>query len=143
MKTIKLLVFLILLAAAASAQQKKDNTIIILAGKNPSETFNQWVRVLITNQYRIQSKDSLFKTIETKPRTTSKYNYEYFLITHITDSSKIITTIQWRLKTNALTGSANFSPWQYTPAKGNIQNVIFKDIQILLNNYQEIIYKKN
>lgn len=128
------------------AQEYKDmrkgmNEIVIKTDKTPEEAFKSWGRHLAQNGFGIEHSDANFLSISTKPKDTSKMNYDFFINTIIGDNGDIIVTMKWRLKSSWLAGTnaTEFYDWELTSYKRDIFYIDFMDMAKKYGEY-EIVY---
>jgi len=136
----------ILFSQSADEPFKKANTIIIETQMDVNDVFLKWGRHLSQNGYSIEKSNRDFYTISTGPKDTSKLNFDFVINSSISDSGTLILKLKWRLKSNLLTNTSEtgFYDWEYAKSKGNIQNVIYRDILPIISSFGDfnIIYEK-
>lgn len=132
---------------AMSEPFKKANTIIIETELPPSDCFTKWGRHLAQNGYSIESSDSNFLNMTTGPKNTSRFNYDFIVISSINDSGTIQIKIKWRLNSSFFAGTpeTNFYDWEYASGKGNVQNIIYNDLMKTIKSFgtYSIKFEKN
>ncbi|QMU30151.1 hypothetical protein [Adhaeribacter radiodurans] len=137
MTRIYTLLFVFFLSLHAFAQTKKDNTITVNTGLPASEAFTAWGIHLAANGYSIDKSDTSSFTISTGSKDTSRLNYAYIVNSSVTDSGLVVIRMKWQLKSSALAGTkaTDFYDWEYATAKSNVQNIIFQDINKVIQSF--------
>ncbi len=143
MKTkILLAVILILMSVYSFGQTisepfKKANTILIETNLPNNECFTKWGKHLAQNGYSIDKSDNNFLTMTTGPKNTSRFNYDFIVISSINDYGTVRIKIKWRLNSNIIVGTSetNFYDWEYASGRNNIQNIIYQDLMKTINSF--------
>lgn len=125
---------------------KKANVIKIQTNLEGNESFIKWGKHLSQNGYSIDKSNKDFLTIETSPRDTKRFNYEYKVFSSVDEKGIITITIKWRLKSNLIVGTdgTDYYDWEYAQAKGNVQKIIFDELYetILSFGSYEVFFEK-
>lgn len=125
---------------------KKANTIIIETNIPSNEIFTKWGKHLVQNGYSIDKSDNNFLALTTGPQNTSRFNYDFIVISSVNDSGAVIIKIKWRLKSNTIanTSETGFYDWEYASGKGNVQNIIYQDLITTIKSFgaYDIKYEK-
>ncbi len=153
MKTKFLLAVILILMSVYSFGQtisepfKKANTILIETKLPGSDCFTKWGRHLAQNGYSIDKSDDNFLTMTTGPKNTSKFNYDFIVISSVNDSGTVIIKIKWRLNSSIIAGTSetNFYDWEYASGKNNVQNIIYEDLMKTINSFgsYDLKFEKN
>lgn len=109
---------------------KGANLIKIHTNLESNETFIQWGRHLAQSGYSIAQSNKDFLNIETAPRDTRRFNFEYKVYSSIDDSGIVLITIKWRQKSNAIVGTygTDYYDWEYSSSKGNVCRIIYDEL---------------
>ena len=143
MKT-KFLLFVVLISVSVysfgqtmNEPFKKANTILIETNLPSNEIFTKWGKHLAQNGYSIDKSDNNFLTLTTGPKNTSKFNYDFIVISSVNDSGTVIIKIKWRLNSSIIAGTSetNFYDWEYASGKNNVQNIIYEDLLKTINSF--------
>ena len=148
MKTLMIISMLLLNITFQEGSEpfKGANIIKINTKLDGNEIYTKWGRHLSQNGYSIEKSNKDFLSIETAPRDTRRFNYEYKVYSVIDDKGVILITIKWRIKSNIIAGTngTDYYEWEYAKGKGNVQRIIFDEIYetiVAFGNY-EISYEK-
>ena len=136
--------FIILLTALLSLfnQQEKEpftdaNIIKISTSLSGNEAYMKWGKHLSQNGYSIERSNNDFLTIETLPRNTTKFNYEYKVFSSIDDKGNIMITAKWRMKSNPMMGitGSDYFDWAYAKSKNNVKRIIFDELYQVIASF--------
>ena len=138
-------IFSISLGQSLNEPFKKANTILIMTELSQEDAYKKWGRHLAQSGYSIEKSDDNFFSITTGPKDTSKFNYDFILLSSVNDSGIIILKIKWRLKSNLFSGTSitDFNDWEYRTAKTNVLNIIHEDFLPTINSFNptNILYE--
>lgn len=149
MKTTLLLTLLIAPFVAkgqGTLQPFKDaNAILIETGLSATEAFVKWGRHLAQNGYPIDNSDNTFYTVKTGPKDTSKGNYDFVVISSVSDSGTIMITLKSRLKSSDESRpEPQFYDWHYAPGKASARNLIYREFLPTIESFGhfDVFYEK-
>ena len=81
---------------------KKANTILIETNQSSNDIFIKWGKHLVQNSYTIDKSDNNFLTLTTGPQNTSRFNYDFIVLSSVNDAGTINIKIKWRLKASVI-----------------------------------------
>lgn len=135
MKTLLIAFILLplLVAGQSSEPFKKANTIVIETGLSPEEAFLQWGRHLVRNGYTISESSRDFMALTTGPKDTSKWNYDFIVLSTIEESGAVVLRIKRRQKSSVVanTRASEFFDWHY---QGKA-DIFYQDVMPVVSSF--------
>jgi hypothetical protein len=118
--------------------------IIFSCEDSDTDLYRRIGQYLASAGFAIESSSADFLTIKTASRETSKWNYQYYLSCAVY-GNKVTINVKWKLGASFITGTeaTEFYDWEYAKAKGNVQNVIYRDVMEYMKDFGriEVTYK--
>lgn len=124
-------------SATGTAPQKKDNIIIISTGLDSEEAFIKWGRHLAQSGYSIDESDKDFLVLTTKPKDTSRLNFNYIISSSVNEGGTIKITMRWQLKSSMLAGTSEtgYYDWEYKNEGFHVAGIVYKDVMQVVNSF--------